>query len=66
MAAHLPPATGAGSPQSVESITRMAQDYEYNPSIPLRYWLRTASTLMREVGRPAAWLLWSELTDVVA
>ncbi|GKZ67087.1 hypothetical protein AnigIFM50267_001354 [Aspergillus niger] len=48
MAAHLPPATGAGSPQSVESITRMAQDYEYNPSIPLRYWLRTASTLMRE------------------
>ncbi|RAL02885.1 putative endosome-associated ubiquitin isopeptidase (AmsH) [Aspergillus ibericus CBS 121593] len=47
MATHLP-ATSAGSPQSVESITRKAQDYEYDPSIPLRYWLRTASTLMRE------------------
>ena len=66
MAAHLPPATGAGSPQSVESITRMAQDYEYNPSIPLRYWLRTASTLMREVGILLASLWWSDLTKMVA
>ncbi|RAK78570.1 putative endosome-associated ubiquitin isopeptidase (AmsH) [Aspergillus fijiensis CBS 313.89] len=50
MTAHLPPTAGAGvlPPQSVESITRLAQDYEYNPSIPLRYWLRTASTLIRE------------------
>ncbi|PYH47894.1 putative endosome-associated ubiquitin isopeptidase (AmsH) [Aspergillus saccharolyticus JOP 1030-1] len=50
MAAHLPPTAGAGAspPQSVESITRLAQDYEYNPSVPLRYWLRTASTLIRE------------------
>ncbi|PYH89855.1 putative endosome-associated ubiquitin isopeptidase [Aspergillus ellipticus CBS 707.79] len=48
MATHLPPASAGSPPQNVESITRMAQDYEYNPSIPLRYWLRTAATLMRE------------------
>ncbi|KAA8645976.1 putative endosome-associated ubiquitin isopeptidase (AmsH) [Aspergillus tanneri] len=35
-------------PQNVETISRLAQDYEYNPSIPLRYWLRTAATLERE------------------
>ncbi|RHZ46940.1 putative endosome-associated ubiquitin isopeptidase (AmsH) [Aspergillus thermomutatus] len=39
---------GASPPQSVEKITRIAQDYEYNPLIPLRNWLRTASTLIRE------------------
>jgi hypothetical protein len=44
---------GASPPQSVEKITRIAQDYEYNPLIPLRNWLRTASTLLREVGYPA-------------
>ncbi|KAE8350439.1 hypothetical protein BDV28DRAFT_139097 [Aspergillus coremiiformis] len=50
MAVHLPPATGAGAsaPRKVEEITRMAQNYDYNPSIPLRYWLRTAATLLRE------------------
>ncbi|KAN0073878.1 endosome-associated ubiquitin isopeptidase [Elaphomyces granulatus] len=36
------------SPQSVEQITRMAQDYEYNQLIPLRYWLRTARSLIKE------------------
>jgi STAM-binding protein len=44
-----PPTTGGSPPQSVEKITRIAQDYPYNPAIALRYWLRTASTLMREV-----------------
>ncbi|KAE8322275.1 hypothetical protein BDV39DRAFT_184137 [Aspergillus sergii] len=50
MASHMPPATGAGAsaPRKVEEITRMAQNYDYNPSIPLRYWLRTAATLLRE------------------
>lgn len=43
-------ATGATAPQSVEHITRIAQNYEYNSSVPLRYWLRTATTLLREVG----------------
>lgn len=37
-------------PMSVEQITRMAQDYEYNPMIPLRYWLRSAASLLKEVG----------------
>ncbi|KAJ5153312.1 uncharacterized protein N7482_009790 [Penicillium canariense] len=40
--------TEGGPPQSVEKITRIAQDYEYNAAVPLRYWLRTAATLMRE------------------
>ncbi|KAE8386408.1 hypothetical protein BDV23DRAFT_142320 [Aspergillus alliaceus] len=50
MASQLPPAAGAGAsaPRKVEEITRMAQNYDYNPSIPLRYWLRTAATLLRE------------------
>ncbi|KAH2038024.1 hypothetical protein KXV43_007287 [Aspergillus fumigatus] len=49
MASHAPtPGMGASPPQSVEKITRIAQDYEYNPLIPLRNWLRTASTLLRE------------------
>ncbi|PWY92788.1 putative endosome-associated ubiquitin isopeptidase [Aspergillus heteromorphus CBS 117.55] len=48
MATNVSPASGGSPPQSVESITRKAQDYEYNPSIPLRYWLRTAATMMRE------------------
>ncbi|EAW09466.1 putative endosome-associated ubiquitin isopeptidase (AmsH) [Aspergillus clavatus NRRL 1] len=47
MTSHTAQNMGA-SPQSVEKITRIAQDYEYNPLIPLRNWLRTASTLIRE------------------
>lgn len=43
-------AIGGTAPQSVEHITRIAQNYEYNSSVPLRYWLRTAATLLREVG----------------
>lgn len=43
------PVNGGSPPQSVEKITRIAQDYPYNPAVALRYWLRTASTLMREV-----------------
>ncbi|CAG8922198.1 unnamed protein product [Penicillium salamii] len=47
MASNMIP-TGGTAPQSVESITRIAQVYEYNSSVPLRYWLRTAATLLRE------------------
>ncbi|KAL1989463.1 hypothetical protein VTN49DRAFT_7274 [Thermomyces lanuginosus] len=39
---------GSSTPHSVEQIARLAQDYEYNPNIPLRYWLRTAVSLARE------------------
>lgn len=48
--ASLPSRSGALAPQNVEKIARIAQDYEYNPLIPLRYWLRSAATLIREVG----------------
>ncbi|KAL4926929.1 putative endosome-associated ubiquitin isopeptidase (AmsH) [Aspergillus undulatus] len=43
-----PPSTGASAPQSVERISRLAQDYKFDPAVPLRYWLRTAATLVRE------------------
>lgn len=43
-------------PQSVEKITRIAQDYEYNAAVPLRYWLRTAATLVREVSNAIGYL----------
>ncbi|KAL6240156.1 hypothetical protein BDW75DRAFT_197113 [Aspergillus navahoensis] len=42
------PSMGAVAPQSVEKISRLAQDYKFNPAVPLRYWLRTAATLVRE------------------
>ena len=40
---------GSSVPHNVEQITRLAQDYEYNPNIPLKYWLRTANSLVKEV-----------------
>ncbi|MCJ1263378.1 hypothetical protein MMC22_003248 [Lobaria immixta] len=35
---------------SVEQIVRKAQNFDYNPLIPLKYWLRTASTLLKEAA----------------
>ncbi|KAI9799151.1 MAG: hypothetical protein M1833_004191 [Piccolia ochrophora] len=35
-------------PLSVPEITQKAEDFEYNPLVPLRYWLRTADTLLKE------------------
>ncbi|KAL2846981.1 hypothetical protein BJY01DRAFT_169294 [Aspergillus pseudoustus] len=43
-----PPSIGFSAPQSVEQISRLAQDYKFDPAIPLRYWLRTGATLVRE------------------
>ncbi|KAE8154014.1 hypothetical protein BDV25DRAFT_148474 [Aspergillus avenaceus] len=50
MASRMAPVTSGGPspPRKVEEITRMAQNYDYSPLIPLRYWLRTAATLLRE------------------
>ncbi|KAL3482508.1 hypothetical protein BJX99DRAFT_217237 [Aspergillus californicus] len=42
------PSVGVSAPQSVEKISRLAQDYKFNPLVPLRYWLRTTATLVRE------------------
>ncbi|KZF24680.1 hypothetical protein L228DRAFT_237585 [Xylona heveae TC161] len=38
----------AQRPMSVEQLVKAAQDFDYNPLIPLRYWLRTADTLLKE------------------
>ena len=39
-----------GKPLSVLEITKRAEDFEYNPHVPLRYWLRTADTLLKEAS----------------
>jgi STAM-binding protein len=36
-------------PMSVEQIVQEAQNFDYNPLIPLKYWLRSATTLLKEV-----------------
>ncbi|KIV96132.1 hypothetical protein PV10_00036 [Exophiala mesophila] len=36
------------NPRSVQQITKAAQDYEYDASIPLRYWLRSAQAMLKE------------------
>ena len=38
------------APRNVEQITEAAQDYEYDAGVPMRYWLRTAAALVKEVG----------------
>ena len=42
--------TGSLRPLNVEQIVRKAQSFDYNPLIPLKYWLRTAGTLLKEVN----------------
>jgi hypothetical protein len=34
---------------SVKEISAKAEDFDFNPSIAMKYWLRTADTLLREV-----------------
>lgn len=42
-------------PLSVEELAEKAGAFEYNAGIPLRYWLRTADTLQKEVCHPSAY-----------
>ena len=49
MAPHSGEEAGASRPLSVEQIVNKAQNFDYNPLIPLKYWLRTAGTLLKEV-----------------
>jgi hypothetical protein len=42
----------ATRPRNVEEITKAAQTYEYSALVPLRYWLRTAGTMLKEVKDP--------------
>ena len=37
-------------PLNVEQIAKEAQNFDYNPLIPLKYWLRSAGTLLKEVS----------------
>lgn len=39
-------------PMSVKEIVSKAQAFEFNPHIALKYWLRTADSLLREVCTP--------------
>ena len=41
---------GLSRPMNVEQIVQKAQNYDYNPLVPLRYWFRTAGTLLKEVS----------------
>jgi len=49
MAPHSIDDTPLSRPMNVEQVVKKAQNFEYNPLIPLKYWLRTASTLLKEV-----------------
>ena len=48
MAPHEPEETGPSRPMNVEQIVTKAQNFDYNPLIPLKYWFRTAATLLKE------------------
>ena len=37
-------------PLNVEQIVQKASNFDYNPLIPLKYWLRTAGTLLKEAS----------------
>ncbi|KAI5307256.1 hypothetical protein KEM56_001771 [Ascosphaera pollenicola] len=37
------------APRSVEEITRQAGDFEFDARIPIKYWFRTAGTLIKEL-----------------
>jgi len=43
---------GSSSPQpmSIKDIAILAEDFDFNPTIELKYWLRTANALMQEVS----------------
>jgi len=36
--------------RNVQQITKAAQEYEYDAGVPLRYWLRSAQAMLKEVG----------------
>lgn len=49
-------------PMNVEQIVKMAH-FDYNPHVPLRYWLRTAGTLVKEVMTLETHLLRHHIAD---
>jgi hypothetical protein len=39
---------------NVKEISAKAEDFEFNPSVAIKYYLRTADTLLREVRLPGS------------
>jgi STAM-binding protein len=39
-------------PLSVAEVTAEAGNFEYDPDVPLRYWIRTADVLLKQVYMP--------------
>ena len=37
-------------PMNVEQIVKEAQNFEFNPTVALKQWFRSASRLLKEVG----------------
>jgi hypothetical protein len=37
------------APQNVDQITKAAQDYEFDAALPMKYWLRAASAMLKQV-----------------
>ena len=56
--------TASSGPLNVEQIVKKAQNFDYNPLIPLKYWLRTAGTLLKEVYNIKQKILSATLTVV--
>ncbi|MCJ1310997.1 hypothetical protein MMC25_004667 [Agyrium rufum] len=42
--------SGPSRPMNVEQVVKRAQEFDYNPLIPLKYWLRSAKTILKEAG----------------
>ena len=51
MAARSGGGRGASRPLNVEQIVQEAKNFDYNPHTPLKYWLRSAGILLKEVRR---------------
>jgi hypothetical protein len=52
----------AWRPLSVPEIIQRAEEFEYNPLISLKYWLRTADALQKEVRATDTPKVYRELT----
>jgi hypothetical protein len=50
------------APVSISDVVAQAGNYTYNAQIPLANWLRTASTMQKEVRRPTRCIHVPELT----
>ncbi len=44
----------ASRPLSVKEIDEQASDYQWNPAIPFKYWVRAAETIYLEVRPPVS------------